>query len=51
MKRKDFYYELPEELIAQHPLPNREDSKLLILDKNWDIEHRKFKDIIYYLDK
>ncbi|NLW22731.1 MAG: tRNA preQ1(34) S-adenosylmethionine ribosyltransferase-isomerase QueA [Tissierellia bacterium] len=52
MKRKDFYYELPEELIAQHPLPNREDSKLLILDKKTgDIEHRKFKDIIYYLDK
>jgi len=50
MKTKDFYYELPEELIAQHPLKNREESRLLILDKETgEIEHRKFKDIIDYL--
>lgn len=52
MKTKDFNYDLPEELIAQHPLENREESRLLILDKKiGDIEHRKFKDIIEYLNK
>lgn len=51
MKTKDFYYELPEELIAQHPLKNREESRLLVLDKKTgSIEHRKFKDIIDYLN-
>jgi S-adenosylmethionine:tRNA ribosyltransferase-isomerase len=51
MKTKDFYYELPEELIAQHPLKNREESRLLILDrKTGEIEHRKFKDIVDYLN-
>jgi S-adenosylmethionine:tRNA ribosyltransferase-isomerase len=51
MKTKDFYYELPEELIAQHPLKNREESRLLILDrKTGEIEHRKFKDIVEYLN-
>lgn len=52
MKTKDFYYELPEELIAQHPLKNREESRLLILDKETgEIEHKVFKDIIDYLNK
>lgn len=52
MKTEDFYYHLPEELIAQHPIENREQSKLLILNKNTgDIEGRKFKDIIDYLNK
>ena len=52
MKTKDFYYELPEELIAQHPLKNREDSRLLILDKeNGEIKHNQFKNIVDYLDK
>ncbi|RKD34661.1 tRNA preQ1(34) S-adenosylmethionine ribosyltransferase-isomerase QueA [Thermohalobacter berrensis] len=51
MKKQDFYFELPEELIAQHPLKNREESRLMILDKeNGEIEHRKFKDIINYLN-
>lgn len=51
MKTKDFYYELPEELIAQLPIKNREESRLLVLDKkNGDIEHKKFKDIIDYLE-
>lgn len=50
MKTSDFYYNLPEELIAQHPIKNREESKLLILDKETgNIEHKKFKDIIDYL--
>ncbi|HHV46043.1 MAG TPA: tRNA preQ1(34) S-adenosylmethionine ribosyltransferase-isomerase QueA [Tissierellia bacterium] len=50
MKTSDFYYDLPEELIAQHPIKNREESRLLILDKDTgQVEHRKFKDIIDYL--
>ncbi|WP_353097009.1 tRNA preQ1(34) S-adenosylmethionine ribosyltransferase-isomerase QueA [Tissierella praeacuta] len=52
MKREDFNYFLPEELIAQHPLENREESRLLVLDKQTgEIEHRHFKDIIEYLNK
>lgn len=51
MKRQDFYFDLPEELIAQSPLANRADSRLLVLDKNsGDIEHKRFKDIIDYLN-
>jgi len=50
MELKDFYYDLPEELIAQKPLKNREESRLLVLDKNTgEIQHRVFKDIINYL--
>ncbi|CAK7022712.1 tRNA preQ1(34) S-adenosylmethionine ribosyltransferase-isomerase QueA [Tissierella sp.] len=52
MKREDFNYFLPENLIAQHPLENREESRLLILDKKTgEIEHKTFKHIIEYLDK
>lgn len=52
MNTRDFYYDLPEELIAQTPLENRSDSKLMILDKkNGDIEHRKFVDIVDYIDE
>jgi S-adenosylmethionine:tRNA ribosyltransferase-isomerase len=52
MKREDFNFILPEELIAQHPLENREESRLLILDKETGaIEHKHFKDIINYLNK
>jgi S-adenosylmethionine:tRNA ribosyltransferase-isomerase len=51
MNLEDFNYELPEELIAQTPLKNRSDSKLLILDReSGKIEHRHFKDIIDYLN-
>lgn len=51
MKTKDFYYDLPESLIAQHPLGNREESRLLVLDKKTGgIEHKKFKDIVSYLE-
>ena len=52
MKTEDFYYDLPEDLIAQHPIENREESKLMILDKKTgNIEHKKFKNIIDYLNK
>lgn len=50
MKKEDFYYDLPEELIAQRPIENREESRLLVLNKNTgSIEHKKFKDVIDYL--
>ena len=47
----DYYYELPEELIAQHPLSDRSSSRLLVLDKKTgDITHKAFGDITEYLD-
>ncbi len=50
MKTEDFYYELPEELIAQDPLENRSDSRLMVLDKETgEIKHRVFTDILDYL--
>ncbi len=50
MKTEDFYYDLPEELIAQDPLTDRSSSRLLVLDKNTGrIKHDVFKDIIDYL--
>ena len=52
MNTHDFYFDLPEELIAQYPLKNREKSKLLLLEKKTGkIEHKIFEDIIDYLDK
>ena len=51
MKTDDFDYYLPENLIAQTPLSNRSDSKLLIMDRDTgDIKHDTFKNIINYLD-
>ncbi len=51
MKTSDFYYDLPEELIAQDPLPDRSSSRLLHLDKkDGSIEHKVFTDIIQYLN-
>ncbi len=50
MKVSEFNYELPEELIAQTPIEKRDESRLMILDKqNKTIEHKVFKDIIDYL--
>jgi S-adenosylmethionine:tRNA ribosyltransferase-isomerase len=50
MKTSDFYYELPEELIAQDPLEKRSDSRLLVLDKeSGQTEHHVFKEIVQYL--
>ena len=47
MKTSDFYYDLPEELIAQDPLTDRSGSRLMLLDKETgDIRHKVFKDII-----
>lgn len=50
MKVSDFYYDLPQELIAQHPLEDRAKSRLLIYDrKTHAIEHKYFKNIVEYL--
>ena len=50
MKTHDFWYELPEELIAQTPLEQRDASRLLVLDRiSGDINHRHFYDVIDYL--
>ena len=50
MKRQDFYYDLPEELIAQDPLLDRSGSRLLVLDKNTGAcTHKHFTDLCDYL--
>jgi len=50
MKRQDFYYELPEELIAQDPLEDRSSSRLLVLDKESGVvSHHVFREIAGYL--
>lgn len=51
MRLSDFDFELPEELIAQEPLERRDSSRLLVLHKdNYSIEHRRFGDLIEYLN-
>ena len=50
MKTSDFYYDLPQELIAQDPLEDRSSSRLLVLHRDTDrLEHRIFKDVTEYL--
>ena len=50
MKTSDFYYDLPEELIAQTPLSDRASSRLMVLDKHSGaIAHRHFRNIVEYL--
>ena len=50
MELSDFNYYLPEELIAQTPIEKRDESRLMVLDKNTgEIEHKIFRDIIDYL--
>lgn len=52
MKVNDFYFDLPEELIAQYPLEKRDSSRLMVVHrKNEEIEHKHFSDIIDYLRK
>ena len=51
MKTSDFYYDLPQELIAQDPLEDRSSSRLMVLDKKTgNVEHKIFRDIIDYLN-
>lgn len=50
MKTSDFYYDLPQELIAQTPMEPRDMSRLMVIDKNTgEVEHKIFKDLINYL--
>ena len=51
MKTHDFWYDLPEELIAQTPLERRDSSRLMVMDrKTGALEHRHFYDIVSYLN-
>ena len=51
MKTSDFYYDLPEELIAQDPLEDRSSSRLLVLDKKTgETEHCVFREVVNYLE-
>ncbi len=50
LKTSDFYYDLPQELIAQTPLQQRDSSRLLVMDKDsGELSHRHFSDILEYL--
>ena len=50
MKKSDFYYDLPKELIAQHPIEPRNASRLMIFHKDsGDVEHKVFSDLSEYL--
>ena len=50
MNKSDFFYDLPEELIAQHPIEPRDSSRMLVMHKESDeLEHRHFSDICDYL--
>ena len=52
MNLKDFYYDLPQEKIAQTPLKDRSSSKLMVLNRAAKtLEHKQFSDIIDYLEK
>ncbi|NBK91462.1 tRNA preQ1(34) S-adenosylmethionine ribosyltransferase-isomerase QueA [bacterium 1XD21-13] len=51
MKTRDFYYDLPQELIAQDPLEDRSSSRLLVLDrKTGERQHRVFREILEFLN-
>ena len=50
--RSDFFYNLPEELIAQHPEAKRDNSRLMVLDrKSGSLSHKHFYDVIDYLNE
>ncbi|MDF1691002.1 MAG: tRNA preQ1(34) S-adenosylmethionine ribosyltransferase-isomerase QueA [Zhongshania sp.] len=49
MQRSDFHFELPEALIAYHPMPERDGSRLLVLGSDGQCEHQQFKSLPDYL--
>ena len=52
MKLSQFRYDVPEELVAQYPLDNRDDSRLMIINRETGtFEHRMFKDVVDLLTK
>jgi len=52
MKTSEFNFDLPEHLLAEHPTENRDEARLMVLDrKNQTIEHKIFKDLIDYFDE
>ncbi|MBQ2308084.1 MAG: S-adenosylmethionine:tRNA ribosyltransferase-isomerase, partial [Clostridia bacterium] len=52
LKTADFYYDLPERLIAQHPMEKRDTSRLMVIDReSGKVEHKHFYDIIDYLQE
>lgn len=51
LKKSDFHFQLPPELIAQTPIKRRDESRLLIVNRNSEnIEHKNFKDILNYIN-
>ncbi len=52
MKLSQFKFHLPEELIAQHPVPQRDESRMMVIHrKTGEIEHKVFREIINYFDE
>jgi S-adenosylmethionine:tRNA ribosyltransferase-isomerase len=52
MKLSQFKFEIPQELVAMHPAENRDESRLMVLDrKSGTIEHKMFKDVLDYFDE
>ena len=52
MKLSQFDFELPEELLSEHPAENRDESRLMVLNRaEQTIEHKQFKDLINYFDE
>ena len=52
MKLSGFNFELPEELLAEYPAENRDESKLMVIHRSTGkIEHKMFKDLINYFDE
>lgn len=50
MKRQDFFFDLPENLIAQQPAKQRRDSRLLVMNPNGSVSDQKFPDILDYIE-
>ena len=52
MKLSQFEFDLPEELLAERPAENRDESRLMVVNrKDETIEHKQFKDLIHYFDE